>query len=603
MYRAGSPPTIALEVTPGSGGLSTSLSNWFRDQPIRCKLTLLMMLAGAMALLVISLGAVGYELARFRRSLRSELKGQGAILSAAAAAGLESRDRTVVAQVLSVLRTQPAIAFAAIFDPSGELFTQYVRPGTETLETLPPVPGRREVSAGGRLVRYYPILSHERQVGTLALGVDAYGLRSRFLVGAAILTVAVLISILASILMASRLQRIVAGPILALAQLARRVASEKDFSLRATKQGADEIGFLVEHFNDMLAQIQARDAALSESEERFRQVTESIQEVFWLCAPGSHELLYVSPAYEAVWGRTRAGLYQRPRDWLAAVHPEDRLRVVRALRHQQRPGGYDEEYRILRPDGEVRWIRDRAFPVRNARGEVYRVAGVAEDITERRRLEREVLQISEHEQGRIGRDLHDGLCQVLVNLGINASLLRKDLEARAWPESVRAGRMEHRLKDAIRAARHLAHGLCPVNLQGESLEAALRELARVTTEDVGVDCCSECEDRFDCVDGTVATHLYRIAQEAVHNAVKHAHPSHIRLRLGAADHQLRLTITDDGVGLPAARGVGDGLGLQIMKYRARAAGGSFDLRQAYGGGTVVSCTVPQLNGGTRAMKR
>ncbi|HXJ61304.1 MAG TPA: PAS domain S-box protein [Verrucomicrobiae bacterium] len=120
------------------------------------------------------------------------------------------------------------------------------------------------------------------------------------------------------------------------------------------------------------------------SEERFRQVVEHIREVFWMADPRMSQILYISPGYEEIWGRTCASLYASPRDWLAAVHPDDRERVLEAALTKQVQGPYHQEYRILRPDGSVRWIEDRAFPVRNAAGEVYRFAGIAEDITLRK---------------------------------------------------------------------------------------------------------------------------------------------------------------------------------------------------------------------------
>jgi two-component system, cell cycle sensor histidine kinase and response regulator CckA len=121
--------------------------------------------------------------------------------------------------------------------------------------------------------------------------------------------------------------------------------------------------------------------ALRESEGRFRQLAESVDDVFWLTTPEKDRVLYVSPAYERIWGRSCADLYAKPRTWLEAIHAEDRPRVLAAALAKQATGAYDEEYRILDAQGRVRWIRDRAFPVRDEAGRVYRIAGVAEDIT------------------------------------------------------------------------------------------------------------------------------------------------------------------------------------------------------------------------------
>ena len=136
-------------------------------------------------------------------------------------------------------------------------------------------------------------------------------------------------------------------------------------------------------------EVQRRKAEqeLRASEERFRQVVENIREVFWITDPAHHRILYASPAYEVLWGRTCESLYQSPGSWLEAIHPEDRERVRRAAGARNGTGTYDETYRVVQPNGSVRWIRDQKYPVRGPGGEVYRVVGTAEDITERKLAE------------------------------------------------------------------------------------------------------------------------------------------------------------------------------------------------------------------------
>ena len=138
-----------------------------------------------------------------------------------------------------------------------------------------------------------------------------------------------------------------------------------------------------------------------ESEERFRQIAESIDEVFWITPPDKNRMIYVSPAYEKIWGRPCSDLYVNPRNWLAAIHPDDRDRVIHAALTKQSEGTYDEEYRIVRPDGGVRWIRDRAFPLRDDDGTIYRVVGLAEDITDRKVVESEIRGLSEQLEARV----------------------------------------------------------------------------------------------------------------------------------------------------------------------------------------------------------
>ena len=141
---------------------------------------------------------------------------------------------------------------------------------------------------------------------------------------------------------------------------------------------------------------QARaEEALRESEQRFRQIAENIEEVFWITDPLKNCILYVSPAYELIWGRPGADVYASQASWLEAIHPEDRPRIAEAVQTKQNEGTYDEEYRIVRPDGSIRWIHDRAFPIRDGAGIIYRVVGVARDVTERR-LSEEAIRASEH---------------------------------------------------------------------------------------------------------------------------------------------------------------------------------------------------------------
>jgi len=161
------------------------------------------------------------------------------------------------------------------------------------------------------------------------------------------------------------------------------------------------------------------EAALRASEERFRELAENINEVFWITDPAKQRMLYISPAYERIWGRTCASLYERPQVWLEAIHPDDRVRVRAAMMIKQVEGRYEEEYRIIRSDGTERRIRDRAFAVRDATGAVLRVVGVAEDVTESRKLQEQFLRSQRLEAigslaGGIAHDLNNILTPIVT---------------------------------------------------------------------------------------------------------------------------------------------------------------------------------------------
>jgi PAS domain S-box-containing protein len=180
----------------------------------------------------------------------------------------------------------------------------------------------------------------------------------------------------------------------------------EETAVMAMKKGAADyllkdrlarLGPAIEHALDQARYRRERNAsemALRESEERFRQVAENIQDVFWLTDPAKGRMAYVSPAYEKIWGRSCAEIYASPKSWLEAIHPDDRARILEAATTKQDAGLYDEEYRIIRPDGSLRWIRDRAYPVLNGAGEVERIVGVARDVTARKQAE-EALRQSE----------------------------------------------------------------------------------------------------------------------------------------------------------------------------------------------------------------
>lgn len=220
------------------------------------------------------------------------------------------------------------------------------------------------------------------------------------------------------------------------------------------------------------------DFELRASEERFRQLAENIHEVFWITDPNKQEILYVSPAYEGIWGRTCASAYAEPRSWLDAIHPDDRPRLQAALA-KQAAGDYDEEYRIVRPDGTERWIRDRAFPVHDSDGSLRRLVGVAEDITESRKLHEQFLRAQRMEAigtlaGGIAHDLNNILAPVLMAPELLRDLVRTQHDEQVVEIIAQSAR---RGSNIVRQLLTFSRGT-----GGERVSVQLRHLIKEMTE-------------------------------------------------------------------------------------------------------------------------
>jgi signal transduction histidine kinase len=221
-----------------------------------------------------------------------------------------------------------------------------------------------------------------------------------------------------------------------------------------------------------------------------------------------------------------------------------------------------------------------------------RTQALTREMAERQRLEEEILQVSEREQRRIGHDLHDSLCQHLTATALAGQVLGERLAAKSLPEAADAIKVVALVEDGIELARNLARGLYPVELDAEGLMAAFRTLADNMTKGAGILCVFECEAPVLIPDDAAATHLYRIAQEAVRNALRHGKARRIEMRLSDQDGTVTLTVEDDGVGLPEILRPIDGLGIRIMGHRAAMIGGAFSIEPGLAGGTMVTCTLP-----------
>jgi signal transduction histidine kinase len=206
-----------------------------------------------------------------------------------------------------------------------------------------------------------------------------------------------------------------------------------------------------------------------------------------------------------------------------------------------------------------------------------------------RALEIRILESAERERYRLGGDLHDGVCQLLSGIKFRVALLEQELRARGLPEAREAGQIEALLSKSIQETRRVARGFLPAALEGRGLKSALRELAASIKDLYGTNCICRFDPASRVADPVLATHFYRLAQEAVSNAVRHGRATRVTLRLSGRPGSVALTIRDNGRGLRSKPSSKQGLGLSLMNYRARLMGAALEIKPGRPTGTVATC--------------
>ena len=370
------------------------------------------------------------------------------------------------------------------------------------------------------------------------------------------------------------------------------------------------------------------EAELRESEGRFRELAETINEVFWITDPQKRQVFYVSPAYERVWGSTSESLYLSPSTWAEAIHSEDRARLENEAAARPATGEYQETYRIVRPDGQVRWIQDRAFPVRDAIGRVLRLVGVAEDITEKQKFETQFLRAQRLEAvgalaGGVAHDLNNILTPMLMATGM---LKSETPDARNLELLTMIERSALRGADIIRQLLTFSRGIEGerIPLQPRHLLKEMVAIARETfpreiavREDIGTDLWPILAN---------ATQVHQVLMNLCVNA-RDAMPTGGDLMIGARNHHLDhgdpqleakskpgdyvvVTVTDTGQGMAPetiARifepffttkevGKGTGLGLSTVMGIVRSHGGQVSVYSELGHGSQFRVYFPASPG-------
>ena len=331
-------------------------------------------------------------------------------------------------------------------------------------------------------------------------------------------------------------------------------------------------------------------AALQESEERLRAILETaVEGIITIDERGVIES--INPAAERIFGYA-------PEEVIGK-----NVKMLMPSPDREKHDGYLENYRhtgrarIIGIGREVVGQRKDGthFPMDLSVSEVKfgnqrLFTGFVRDISERKQLEKAVLEISDREQRRIGQDLHDGLGQHLTGIELRIQLLEQELRGKKFKtQAASIAEISAYVRDAINQTRRLARGLAPVVLKSGGLLAGLRELCLLSEQMFHIDCTLECEPPVTIEDVDVATHLYRIAQEAISNAVKHGKSKRVSMALREEDGKVTLDIEDRGKGLPTPL-PDRGMGLRIMQYRAGIIGASLRIHNNAAGGVTIVCS-------------
>lgn len=365
---------------------------------------------------------------------------------------------------------------------------------------------------------------------------------------------------------------------------------------RLTQQAAEEK--LKEHATTLEQRVAERTAALEASQALYRNLIETTSSVAWEMDVATLRFTYISPQIERLSGFP-AKAWVDFDFWKARIHPDDRDRAAN-LCQIETAGGLDHsfEYRLVAVDGSIVWVRDVVSVIKQ-NSQPVTLRGYLFDVTERVRLQQELNRIKALEQQRIAHELHDGICQDLTAIAFKAKVLAETLATASLPQSQEASAIAKLLNNVVGEAYAMARGLEPAGLMGSNLPVALEDLAIQTRHLHQLECCVYLAGPSPVLSAPVSWHLFRIAREAVQNAVRHGAPRRIEITLTCTADELCLAIGDDGRGFEVRPEGSSGMGLRILQHRAGCIGGVLAVQSQPGAGTQVRCVLGPTVGGGR----
>ena len=587
------------------------MMNWYPPFTLRTKLV---------SLITLVLGAISLAIYLYVPAQIEKLEKEAIISKAGSIVDMTAytvgpalvfRDSIAGREALNSAGQNIDLAYVSVLDDSGRVFASLINP------TVGQAPNRQPEGVGHEsgLRNLYetesPVRYNQRIIGTVRLGMSLDQLDAEVVAMRATIAGISALIFLAGMIAAFAISTAIVGPLRIVVGTVNRIAGG-DLTQRAAVVFHDEVGQLANAFNKMVDTLERRtlelqkeiderkraESAIIESEERFRQLAENIQQVFWIRDTVNQKMLYLSPAFESLWEQSRENFDRNQRFLLKSVHPHDRRKVLELFVYQHQvaeDNSFSHEFRIRGSGGRTKWIRARVFRILNNRGEVYRVAGIAEDITERKIAEDQIKESLE-EKSILLKEIHH---RVKNNLQVICSLLNlqsgfiKDAEAlELFNES------QNRIKTMamIHERLYRSKDLSRIDF-GEYTRNLVESLFRSYGVNGNIKLGLNIVDVSFAVDTAVPCGL--IINELVSNALKYAFPGggsgEISIDLHRAHERgFTLRVADNGVGIPQNLDWRNttSLGLRLVNILAKQLGASVEL--AGGEGTAFTLTFAEF---------
>jgi PAS domain S-box-containing protein len=596
----------------------------FRDIPIKQKLVIVMVLTTTAALLLAGVGIVASDGILFRQYLERDLSGLARIIADNSTAALAFNDPRSAGETLSALRTRPHLEAACIYRPDGSVLATYARSGSAS--GCPPAYVQDQPRfSGNDLTVARGIFLSGRQIGTLVMLSDLGELSERVRLYSATVIAVLLMSGLLAFLISSRLGAVIARPLSQLVQVTTSVSGTNDYSIRAHKVSGDELGVLVDRFNEMLAGIQSRDqnlrmalqdreAALREAEsarERFRFMAESMPQKIFTATP-SGDVDYFNQQWMAFTGLSFEQI--KNWGWMQFIHPDDLDLNVQVWRHSVETGEpFLLQHRCRRADGEYRWHLSRAQAMRDAAGNISMWIGSNTDIHEQKEKEEELRRANDDLQQFAYSASHD-LQEPIRNVAVYSEIIAKryhnilDHEGQLFLGFLMEGgrRLATLINDLLAYTRA---GVADGGVATADASLVLRHVLENLAEAIRESDAAITHDPLPPVYMS-ETHLQEVFQNLISNALKYRREEQPRVHISvdSSGPDLRFSVQDNGIGIdPQYRekifGVfkrlhrdqkysGTGIGLAICQRVVERYGGRIWVESTLGSGSTFHFVLP-----------